>query len=223
MKVREKRFAVGSPGNQLSPIWKIWNQKNDVYLTGKFLGGYLKFSLHQSGVWTAAAPKESKIELAPGNRRLSSWKRPEEFSKGLTWGPYIAVPNTGATNDVIIDEKQAKAIEWIPSTPSKTKITLAVVFADSSLSPKRASEIIGENIGFSEDYLELENEQKVFIVALYDYLSTEDQALIENLESEAKKFTDLNNEIKGFLCQFMTGAVVPYVYLLKFGNWKGRP
>lgn len=218
MKKKEIRFAVGQLGNQLSPIFKIWNSKNDVYISGKFMGGTFKISLHESGIWTVAATTESKLELRPGNRRMKAWKRPPEFKKGWTWGPHIAVPRLMTVDHLKFDEKQTKQIEWIPSPSKNMKATIGVVFASPELQLEDMKEICDKNDGYIDCYLELKNLQKVFIRVRYESLTQADHNHITYLQSEANKWIELNSDIRGCLTLFMKGAETPYVYVLKFGS-----
>ncbi|OGH35830.1 MAG: hypothetical protein A3B38_02840 [Candidatus Levybacteria bacterium RIFCSPLOWO2_01_FULL_36_13] len=220
MKQEEIRFAVGEIGNQLSPVLKIWNKKNDVYLSGKFTGGAFKISLHETGKWIVAASAESKIELKPGSRRMKTWGRPAEFKKGWTWGPHIAVPRMSAVDNLLIDEKQAKQIEWISAPAKGVIVTIAVVFAAPDLSTKDLGQICTDNDVYLDNYLELENLQKVFIRAKYEKLIGKDYQHVKYLELEARQITKVNkNNIKGFIVMFMQAAEVPYVYALKFGSY----
>jgi len=158
--VKQIRFAVGEPGDQLSPVWRIWNEKNEVYLTAKFMGGAFKVSMHASGVWTVAATSESRIELSPGNRRMKTWRRPPEFQPGWTWGPHIGVPRMPDTDHAKIDEGQTKPIEWPPKPEPGVRATITIYFAAAKKTPQDTAEISTTDGAFLNDYLALKNKQR---------------------------------------------------------------
>jgi hypothetical protein len=218
VRSKQIRFAVGEPGDQLSPVWKIWNQKNDVYLTGKFTGSAFKISLHASGVWTVAATSESGIEVQPGNRRMETWHRPTEFEKGWTWGPHIAVPRMAQVDHAKIDEAQSKDIEWIPKPPENTRATIAVIFAAPEKTLQDVAEISDAGDAYIEAYLELQNLEKMFIRIRNEPLSETDHTNIDYLQSLAEPWIAANDDVRGFLAMFMRAGEVPCVYVLKWAT-----
>lgn len=216
---KEIRIVVGEKGDQVSPVWKIWNTKNDVYLSGKFAGGAFKISMHASGAWIVAATSESGIELTPGNRRMKTWHRPKQFKQGWTWGPHIVVPRIESRDDLKIDENQTKLIEWIPKPNNDEKVVIAIIFADSSFLPKDISQISAKGDAYLEEFLELANKEKVFIRIRYEKLSRTDHKNISYLNAEADKWIEANKDgIRGFLTSFMQGGEVPFAYTVKFGH-----
>jgi hypothetical protein len=50
------RFGVRFKGGPRSAVWRLWTGKgtSDVYIAARTLGGVLKASLHESGVWRFA-------------------------------------------------------------------------------------------------------------------------------------------------------------------------
>jgi hypothetical protein len=220
VRKKELRFAVGEPGDQLSPVCKIWNRKNDVYLSFRLFGGIVKVSMHASGVWTIAAPSESGIEIKPGNRRLKTWYRPSEFQPGWTWGPQIAVPRLTQTDHAKIDEGQSKIVEWFPKPPPNTRGQFAVIFAAPEKVPEHIAEISKEGDAYMTEYLELNNLEKVFIRYSIEPLSEADQSNMTYYQSEADKCIEANKdgEVFGFLASFMQGGDVPCSYVFKWAT-----
>jgi hypothetical protein len=43
------RVVVGTEFGPRSAVWRIWTQKNEVYVAPRSLGGEIKTSLHASG------------------------------------------------------------------------------------------------------------------------------------------------------------------------------
>ncbi|OBB21072.1 hypothetical protein A5761_02890 [Mycolicibacterium setense] len=216
MRKREIRFAIGELGDQLSPVWKIWHQKNDVYLTGKFTGGAFKFSLHASGKWIFAATSESGLEIKPGNRRMKTWQRPPEFADGWTWGPHIAVPRLPQFDHAKLDEKQTKLVQWLPAPQPLFKATISVIFASADKTAEDIGFVSMNGDAYLHDYLELQNKQKVFVRIRYEPLTPADMPTLGYIQSQADEWIAVNDDIVGCLALFMQAAEVPYVYVLKF-------
>jgi hypothetical protein len=90
------RFAVGSIDEYRSAIWRLWVQGNDVYLAARVLTGFIKISLHKSGIWRLAWTDASGVKAQGSMDRVEErWQRPQEFRKGWTQGPAIIVPHSG--------------------------------------------------------------------------------------------------------------------------------
>jgi hypothetical protein len=57
------RFAVGSPEQYRSSLWRLWVQGNDVYLGARIITGVVKLSMHRSGIWRYAFTERSGTKL----------------------------------------------------------------------------------------------------------------------------------------------------------------
>jgi hypothetical protein len=93
------RFAVGAPDGPQSAVWLVFTRrgKSDVYVANRHIGGSLKVSLHQSGLWRLAYTQEYAATLkAPGtgtdDRVQEQWTRPAEQRPGWTHAMSIIVP-----------------------------------------------------------------------------------------------------------------------------------
>jgi hypothetical protein len=113
------RFAVGSPSEPVSALWRLHVARDDVYIAtnhGSANVPVLKISLHQSGIWVAAFPEHSRI-VAPdsGNRRVARWERPDEFVRGWTLAAHIDVPSVA--RDVGLPRRnldvRGRPVTWI--------------------------------------------------------------------------------------------------------------
>lgn len=49
MNAKEFRFCVGEVTGERSTVWKIWVNKNDIYILSRMMGSDAKISLHASG------------------------------------------------------------------------------------------------------------------------------------------------------------------------------
>jgi len=45
----EFRFSVGKPNQRRSTVWKVFSNKNDIYICSRMMGPDMKISLHETG------------------------------------------------------------------------------------------------------------------------------------------------------------------------------
>jgi hypothetical protein len=128
------RFAVGSPKNIQSWVWRMWVQGDDVYLGARDALQAFKVSLHKSGVWRIAFVKELEREDQVSDRVIIKWKTPGEFAPG--WTPSIAVlissirPEKSFDADKIDDPQ----IRWFSTPKQNNKLIFKVLFSKPNLS-----------------------------------------------------------------------------------------
>ncbi|GAB5906705.1 MULTISPECIES: hypothetical protein [Mycobacteroides] len=213
------RLAVGEVGNQLSPTYRIWNNRNDVYLGDRTTAHFFKVSLHESGVWTVAATSDSGLELQPGNRRLKRWYRPQP-EPGQTWvsGTNIAVPRIPEVDHIKITDShtgKGKDVDWIPAPEIGTKAVISLILPAPGQS-------LADAMGIETDcnYLELDNAQRVYPICQYSLLDRVDHGNIAGIlaDSQAPEWISANNnDVFGFLSSWMRGGLVPCIYVVKWG------
>lgn len=127
------RFAVGSPEEYRSAIWRLWVQGNDVYLAARFLTGLMKLSLHQSGIWRLAWTEQSGVRAKGSTDRVQTrWQRPPEFRPGWTQGPAVIIPNSGIQKPFrhSSDEDTTRVV-WSPTPKPGHELRFTVLFANS--------------------------------------------------------------------------------------------
>jgi hypothetical protein len=115
------RFAVGSPDGPRAGVWRLWAERNDVYIAARILGGAYKISLHESGDWREAFDsnyvRRHPELLPPGrDRTLERWPRPPELRPGLTRAFRILVPRSevvGAASPL----RSSKQVTWVLPAP----------------------------------------------------------------------------------------------------------
>jgi hypothetical protein len=125
------RFAVGSPVEYRSAVWRLWAQRNDVYLAARVMHGLIKFSLHQSGKWRVAWSGESRITAQGSPDRVEErWERPAEFRLGWTQGPVIIVPCTQVKKPFghVMDTGRVPIL-WSPRLKAGHKYHFTILFA----------------------------------------------------------------------------------------------
>lgn len=213
------RLAIGEVGNQLSPTYRIWNSRNDVYLGDRMTIQFYKVSLHETGVWTMAATSESGLELRPGNRRLKTWYRPKP-DPGQSWvsATNIAVPRIPEVDHIKINDThtgKAKDVDWIPAPEIGAKAVISLILPAPGQSLADAMGIQTEC-----DYLELDNAQRVYPICRYSLLDRVDHENIAGIlaDSQAQEWIRTNNnDVFGFLTSWMRGGLVPCIYVVKWG------
>lgn len=137
-KSKTVRVASGSHSALFSCVWRIIVSARDVYLgASKASMGLLKFSLHESGVWTFAATKQSTGTFADGNRRAKKWLRPPEHVPGVTRGPSIVVPYTSlGSRPFPPDEVNDAEVIWFDIPAYGEAVEFSVYFVRAGYSPK---------------------------------------------------------------------------------------
>jgi len=110
------RFAVGDKTDIRSSVWKLWGQKDELYLASRNLAGQIKISFHKSGIARIAKP-------ASGPRpALSRWKFERGSLEPLSRIFSILVPprlTKFAIQDRLRDDKKVICVP-IPNVHSKT-------------------------------------------------------------------------------------------------------
>jgi len=92
------RIAVAASGNQLSSTWRVWSDKNDVYLATRSLSSVFKTSLHASGLFRHAFVRieDSDLHHGPGrDRAVSKWSRPAPQNPSGALLFQIIIPGAG--------------------------------------------------------------------------------------------------------------------------------
>ncbi len=154
------RFAVGTPKTYLSAVWRLWVQKNDIYLSTRYESGLYKFSLHQSGKWRLAYTKESGLKAHNSSDRvMGRWSKPPELN-GITRGTSIFVPYVKASN---LFERDPTDITpdtiWVTQPNLDCKITFALLIIKEFVD---INSILGVGVNFL-GALTLENRDRVIL------------------------------------------------------------
>ena len=126
------RFAVGEEDWAFVRPWRIWTHGSDTYIAVRQMGGLVKMSLHDSGVWVLAWTRESAVTPGEtgGNRRMMRWDRPEEFRPGWTRGPVIAIPRVDDKHDLPVPiDSVFEGVTWLPTPAIGNMVTVSILFA----------------------------------------------------------------------------------------------
>lgn len=132
------RFAVGGPNEPRSFVWRIWTGKgtSDVYVAIRALGGVLKVSLHESGVWRYAFTKEFSEARGKkdADRVIERWVRPQPLYGGVTSAFEIVMPSAElALPRQPLPEsarKHLKKVTWLRPAPEGHAKHIIVMYTE---------------------------------------------------------------------------------------------
>jgi hypothetical protein len=119
------RFGVGAADGPRSAVWRLWTGKgtSDVYIAARTLGGVLKGSLHESGVWRFAFTKEyweGRASTGAEDRVIERWNRPPPID-GITSAFMVVVPSDeiGLPPHPLPEKakKYTRNVTWVPPAP----------------------------------------------------------------------------------------------------------
>lgn len=127
------RFGIGSADDARSHVWRLWVQRNDVYLGARDLPQTIKVSLHQSGIWRIAYVRELTEEDDGDDRLVFKWKRPAEFARGWTRSVAVVVPEIGAMRPFDPFEVDDSRVGWFASPGRNRKAVFTVLFSRPGL------------------------------------------------------------------------------------------
>lgn len=123
------RFAVGTPQNPQSWIWRMWVQGDEVYLGARDTLTAFKVSLHKSNIWRIAFVAELEREDKDSNRVIIKWNRPEEFAPGWTTSIGILVSCVQAQRPFTQTTVDDNRVKWFPPPKEGKKLIFKVLFS----------------------------------------------------------------------------------------------
>ncbi len=141
MPQRALRFFVQDSFGKHAATWKLWinkgQNKNDIYLACRSLGGVLKVSMHETGSWHLGFIKKfvesnfKKDHPKHTNPYIDRWLRPNEINKGVTLAYRIVVPTSSVT--IPKNGKISESIIRIPAAPKGKAIEIGIILTDASV------------------------------------------------------------------------------------------
>ncbi|MBC8468154.1 MAG: hypothetical protein H8D56_01680 [Planctomycetes bacterium] len=117
---RELRFCIGEPTGLHSTTWKIWVNRNDVYLSSRMLASDIKVSLHESGKCQFSHTSESFAHRGKSNRdrHIQKWIRRRTYPEnGVVHLFRVIIPST-ELRSTSAEKKEAKGVIWYAAPPS---------------------------------------------------------------------------------------------------------
>ncbi|MCC7131791.1 MAG: hypothetical protein IT352_04055 [Gemmatimonadales bacterium] len=118
-RLKEFRFALGSPEAPCSTTWRVWTSGEEAYLAARVWAVVAKLSLHAGGRWSFNA----------GMLR-AEWRRPMPFELGWIQGPVLVIPhNDLPSRHPYIDPHRAAPTTWLADSPPGMATQIEMVFA----------------------------------------------------------------------------------------------
>jgi hypothetical protein len=128
------RFAVGSPENNESWIYRMWVDGDDVYLGARDSLKVFKVSLHRSNIWRIAFVEDLKRDNPETDRVILKWRRPAEFAPGWTPSIGILISSINAKRPFKKTKIEDSRIQWLPSPVKGKKLIIKVLFSKPEIS-----------------------------------------------------------------------------------------
>lgn len=189
MKDQAIRFGVGTPDKPYVPVWRIWAQRSDVYLSARDIAGTLKISLHESGEWVTQFTTQSSIKIDGASRRVMKWQRPAPFADGWVQGPSVVVPAVEWAGELNLRQKgkNLDKVEWFATPIADEQLSFIVLF-----SSKRDAHVASVSIDgdmYITEPLKLENGESVWLLARYLPLGPGEPEHLNALDREFRAFS----------------------------------
>jgi hypothetical protein len=179
------RFAVGSPGDIKSWIWRMWVNGDDVYLGARNALKAFKVSLHRSNIWRVAFVEELRRDNPETDRVIIKWQRPEEFAPGWTPSIGILISSIDAKRPFKKRTIEDTRIQWFSSPTKGRKFIFKILFSKSG-----TSEIDFKKVTIAGDKLVgklmKKSGEAVWLVLREDDLTLVETAKIEDVMQKTK-------------------------------------
>jgi hypothetical protein len=144
---KEIRFAVGTQEDLCSSVWRLWANKNDLYLAARTFAGASKISFHESGKYRYASNSNEP------RRPLSQWNRPKEIGPGITRIFSIVVPAFDVVPNFDIKNRirdqlppKTKPVLFLDAPDAGTKIIIGFLLTHTSMTAKNLLAQIPEQV-----------------------------------------------------------------------------
>jgi hypothetical protein len=207
---KEIRFAVGSQNDVRSSVWRLWANKDDVYLGAKTFLGAMKISFHKSGICRAAV-----ISTTP-RPALTKWRRPLPASPGFTNLFAVVVPPYLVKAPFREISREKKHVHFVQPPDDEHKLVFQI-----SVCPPHHTE---------QDMLALPWDKEITIIGgiplktgslwlhhYYDGFRRPERKLIQDYVSGLKIHTEPGNTRSGSLHWFDTDNPRPHLVDVRLG------
>lgn len=181
---QEFRFCVGEPTGPRSTVWKIWTNRNDVYLSSRASASHTKVSLHESGVSQFSETSESFARTGRRNRErhIQRWQRRAVYPESSAVHLFrVVIPQT-ELRLASAEEKPAKNVVWYPSPPlgygAYVELWLIPPLDEPPTHPQFLNDLLG--------ILQLSNGHYVGITARYLEVEPQDNESLRQLRSRVE-------------------------------------
>lgn len=181
------RFGVAASDGRVSGSYKLWTEKNEVYLLERVTGNSFKVSLHKSGNWQISFTSEFFADKNKPNqkRHIKRWTAPvNNIGNGVTLAFRIRIPESELMDLAL---NNTKKITWIKSPEKEHFIEIDLIFTK-------------KNATFPEDWplknflnasllkeMILLNGDSLWIIYFYQPMSKKQIILLDHYREEGRK------------------------------------
>ncbi|TAK58460.1 hypothetical protein EPO14_03905 [Patescibacteria group bacterium] len=130
------RFVVGTRDDLRSSVWRLWANKNDLYLAARSHAMISKFSFHRSGKYRFAVNSTVEREDDASDRALYKWTRPDEFAPGWTRCFGILVPPRVTEMPFGNTFDEGKSIECVSPPADGKKTIFNIILSHKAATPE---------------------------------------------------------------------------------------
>lgn len=127
------RFVVVADDGRKSGSYKVWTEKNEIYLLERVTGSSFKVSLHKSGNWQISFTSEfiADKNIANKYRHIERWDAPfDNIGNGITLAFRIRIPESELREPLIENDK--KNIKYIKAPKKGHYIELDIILTENS-------------------------------------------------------------------------------------------
>lgn len=205
---KELRFAVGNSENLRSSVWRLWANKDDLFLAARSLAGLSKISFHKSGICRYAL--NSKIPRAA----LLSWPRPSTRIPDVTSLFGIIVPEIKLESRFVeTPPPSSKATIFLKAPKGGEKITVIIVLTPAHFTEAQVKKLPADTQITVHGRVEMLRET-AWLISSYAVLSIDELRQIKKmLRTTIHLNPGLgdNKDITGFLAQLhsLEGGKLP--------------
>ena len=179
------RFAVGTPQNLQSLIWRMWVQGDEVYIGARNALTSFKVSLHKSNIWRIAFVAELEREDKDSDRVIIKWNRPEEFAPGWTTSIGILVSSVQAQRPFGQENVNDTRVKWFALPKEGKKLLFKVLFSHRDYSEAELKRISAEHDQVAARMLK-KNGEVVWLIVREDDLSPIELQKIRDVMTDTK-------------------------------------
>jgi len=179
------RFAVGSPTTAGSWLWRLWVNKNDVYLGTRDKLQAFKVSLHASDVWRIAFVEGLARPDQKSDRVIVKWRRPSELAPGLTIAIGVLISSIEPVRPMNRPAIHDSRIKWLWPPSATKKLFCSVWLSKPSLSESRFRAAMAP-ADLLVGCIAKMNGEHVWLVVREDGLTSEETAKIKDVMYNTK-------------------------------------
>ena len=188
MSLKDKntiRFAIWNINNVKSNIWRLWVNKNEIYLGAKNTLHVLKVSLHHSGIWRIAFVKDLKREDMESDRVIFKWNKPTLVNNWFVSSIGVIVSSINPNIPFKHEQREDKRIIFIPEAKEGRRMLFKIYISQ----PGITEEMFKKNLRFTDiliGNLTKQNGEKVWLIYMEDDLSLDELKMIKEVMYNTK-------------------------------------